>query len=239
MLFALTSFATQFRRRLFAVLAVALATFAAAASAGPAAVNWNRTVTVTPAGSHVLGNPQAKVKVTEYVSYTCPHCAHFAVQSEGPLQLAYISKGTVSIEVKHLLRDPIDLAAALLANCGTKDKFFGNHAAFMRGQQQWIQPLMGASEAQRTRWSTGPKLARLRAISSDFHLYEVLEPRGYSRPQLDHCLADEAMAKRIAAQGADAQTLGIDSTPSFAINGTLLAGTHDWETLEPQIKVQM
>ncbi len=32
-----------------AVLAVALATFAAAASAGPA-VNWNRTVTVTPAG---------------------------------------------------------------------------------------------------------------------------------------------------------------------------------------------
>ncbi len=238
MSFAPTSFAKQLPRRILAILALTMATFAAAADAGPA-VNWNRIVTLTPAGSHVLGNPQAKVKLTEYVSYTCQHCAHFEMESEGPLRLAYISKGTVSIEVKHLLRDPIDLAVALLANCGPKDKFFGNHSAFVRGQQQWIQPLIGPSAAQSTRWSAGDKLTRLRAISSDFHLYEVLEARGYSRPQLDHCLADDAMAKRIAAQGADAQKLGITSTPSFAINGTLLAGTHDWATLEPQIKVQM
>lgn len=224
------------------ILAAILATFTAAASAGPAKgtrTSWNTVVTLTPTGSHVLGNPQAKVKVTEYVSYTCSHCAHFAVESEAPLRQAYIPGGKVSIEVKHLLRDPIDLAAALLANCGPKDRFFANHLALMRSQPQWIQPLVKPTEAQRARWSSGDKVARLRAISGDFHLYEMLEARGYTRPQLDQCLADEALARRIAAQGADAQKLGIDSTPSFAINGTLLAGTHDWATLEPQIKVQM
>lgn len=230
-------------RRLPALFAVILAAFAAAASVGAGAaanrINWNTAVTLTPAGSHLLGNPQAQVKLAEYVSYTCPHCAQFTVQSDGPLRLAYVSKGKVSVEVRHMVRDPIDLAAGLLANCGPKDKFFGNHLALMRGQAQWIQPLVSPSPEQRTRWTTGNTLTRLRAISSDFHLYEVLEARGYSRPQLDHCLADEAMAKRLAAQGADAQKLGITATPSFVINGVALAGTHDWATLEPQIKVRL
>jgi len=231
-------FAPPVRRLLLASLGVLAAALGAAAGAGPVA-NWNKAVARTPAGTHVLGNPAAPLKLTEYVSYTCSHCAHFTVEAEGPLRLAYVSKGAVAVEVKHLLRDPIDLTAALLAHCGLKEKFFGNHLALMRGQAQWLQPLASPTEAQRTRWTSGNKLARLRAIAGDFGLYQVLEARGYSRPQLDHCLADEAMTKRLAAQGADAQKLGITATPSFAVNGTLLAGTHDWATLEPQLKARM
>ncbi|MES2491656.1 MAG: thioredoxin domain-containing protein [Pseudomonadota bacterium] len=220
------------------IAAIALGAFATAASARPAA-NWNKSVVRTPAATHVLGNPAAKVKLAEYVSYTCSHCAHFTVDAEGPLRLAYVSTGTVAIEVKHLLRDPIDLTAALLAHCGPSDKFFGNHLALMRGQARWIEPLTSPTPAQRSRWTSGAKLERLRAIAGDFGLYRLLEARGYSRPQLDHCLADDALAQRLSAQGADAQKLGITATPSFAINGTLLAGTHDWATLEPQLKLRM
>ena len=221
-------------RHLLAFFALMLTSATAVAASG-----WNQTVTLTPQGSHVLGNPKAAVKLTEYVSYTCPHCAHFEVQADGPLRMGYIASGKVSVEVRHLVRDPIDLTVAQFTNCGPKEKFFGNHTAFMRSQQQWIQLLMNATPAQRIRWQTGDTLTRQRAIASDFHLYEIMAGRGYSRPQLDHCLADKALAQRIAAQGADAEKLGIEATPSFTINGVLLAGTHSWDTLEPQLKLKL
>ena len=225
-------------RHLLAVPFFALAALTVRADAAPAP-GWNFTVNQNPDGGHVLGNPQAVVKLTEYVSYTCPHCAHFQAEADGTLHLSYVGSGKVSVEVKHMLRDPIDLAVALLTNCGTKDKFFGNHDAFMRRQQQWIQPLMTATAAQRGRWVTGDNVTRLRAIADDFGLYAIMDSRGYTRPALDHCLADKAEADRLAAQTDAAGKLGVDSTPSFTINGVLLAGTHSWDTLEPQIKVRL
>ena len=216
------------------ILVLGALTLSAAAAPG-----WNFTVTQNPDGSHILGNPKAKVKLTEYVSYTCSHCAHFQAEADGKLHLSYVGSGNVSVEVKHMLRDPVDLAVALLTNCGPKEKFFGNHDVFMRRQQDWIQPLMTANPAQRARWSTGDNITRLRAIASDFKLYAIMESRGYTRPALDHCLADKAQADRLAAQRTAAAELGVDSTPSFAIDGVVLAGTHDWDTLEPQLKVRL
>src|SRR5690606_21768616 len=84
--------------------------------------NWVGTVAETD-GGHRIGNPEAKVKVAEFVSYTCPHCAAFAREGEPPLQLAYVAPGSVSLEVRHLIRDPVDLAAAMLTNCGPASKF--------------------------------------------------------------------------------------------------------------------
>lgn len=221
-------------RRLFAIFALMLVP--AAALAGP---GWNRTVTLTADGAHVLGNSAAAIRLTEFVSYTCPHCAHFEVEADAPLRMGFVAPGKVAVEVRHLIRDPIDLTVAQLANCGPKEKFFANHAAFMRSQQRWMTPLMNSSPAQRTRWQTGDALTRQRAIAADFGLYDIMQARGYSRPELDRCLADQTLAKRIASQGAEAQRLGVEGTPSFAINGVLLAGTHSWEALEPQLRLKL
>lgn len=203
--------------------------------APPVRANWNTTVVVTPQGSHVLGNPAAPFKLTEYISYTCPHCSHFESQSDATLRLGYISTGKVAVEVWHLVRDPVDLTVAMLANCGPPAKFFQNHSAFMRGQEKWIAPLETATDAQRARWSNGTQLARRRAIAADFHLYEIMQGRGYDRPAADRCLADEAVAQRLGKQTQAAFEAGVEGTPSFSLNGTLLAGTHDWALLQPQL----
>lgn len=221
--------------RLLALGAVA----ALSLGAGRPAANWNATVAVTPAGSHVLGNPAAKLKLTEFVSYTCPHCAAFEREATTPLRLGYVASGKVSVEVRHVLRDPIDLTVAMLTNCGTKDKFFMNHAVFMRSQSTWIRSLATASEAQRTRWTSGTLAARNRAIASDMQFYAIMGTRGYDRPTIDRCLADAAMAERLGAQAKAAVELGVSGTPSFAINGSLLAGTSDWSLLQPQLDAQL
>lgn len=204
-------------------------------AAGKPATNWNTAVAVTPSGSHVLGNPAAKLKLTTFVSYTCPHCAHFEVEADAPLRLAYVRPGKVSVEVRHMLRDPIDLTVAMLTNCGTKDKFFLNHGMFMRSQATWMKPMMTANQAQRTRWTSGDLAARNRAIASDLHFYQIMATRGYDRITVDRCLADKAMADRLARQAQAASDLGVMKTPSFAINGSLLVGTGEWSELQPQI----
>ena len=222
--------------RLFALgLIAALSLGAGKHAPAPVRANWNTTIALTPGGGHLLGSPAAPVKLVEYVSYTCPHCAHFEVQADGALRVGYVAPGRVSVEVRHMLRDPIDLTVAMLTNCGPPSKFFLNHAAFMRSQSTWIQPLARVTPAQQQRWGTGDPVTRRRYVAADFRLYQIAASRGYDRVTADRCLADNAMAQRLAKQTEAGVALGVDSTPSFLLNDLLLTGTSEWTTLRPQI----
>lgn len=199
--------------------------------------NWPTVVVETADGAHRIGNPEAKVKLVEYVSYTCPHCAEFTREADDRIKLAYVTPGNVSLEIRHLIRDPVDLTAVMLANCGPADKFPLNHATLMLQQSRWIGPLASATAAQRQRWTSGDGPTRRRAIASDFGFYQIMQGRGYNRPELDRCLSDEAAARRFAEQSQkDWDQPGIDATPSFAINGVVMPGTHTWPALERQLR---
>ena len=198
--------------------------------------NWPTVVAETADGGHRLGNPEAKVKLVEYVSYTCPHCAEFTREADDRIKLAYVTPGNVSLEIRHLIRDPVDLTAVMLANCGPAEKFPQNHATLMLQQSRWIGPLANPTAAQRTRWTSGDGAARRRAIASDFGLYRLMEQRGYTISELDRCLADEAAARGFAERSQkDWDKPGLDATPSFAINGVVMPGTHTWPALERQL----
>lgn len=226
--------------RRFTLATVAFAALGATATiAATSHPNWTATVTVTDTGTHVLGNPAAPVKVAEFISYTCSHCADFQKQSEVAMRLAYVTPGKVSMEVRHLVRDPVDLAAALLANCGDPKRFFRNHNAFLRSQDTWMKAVANTSDQQKQRWSSGPMPTRLRAIANDAGLFGVMETLGYSRPDADRCLTDEAKMRTIVGQRDAAIAAGVQGTPSFMINNELLSDTHDWKSLETAIKARL
>ncbi|MEJ5978657.1 thioredoxin domain-containing protein [Novosphingobium sp. PS1R-30] len=224
----------------FAILALTAAlSIGATKPAAPAPRgNWLTTVAVSPNGSHLLGNPAAPVKLVEYVSYTCSHCAHFQREAEMPLQISYVQPGKVQVEVRHLVRDPIDMTVAMLTNCGTPARFYLNHSLFLRNQDNWMARVNSASEAQRARWNNGDTVARMRAIAGDLGFYGMMAQRGYDRQTLERCLADPAMTKRLVAQTTRAQTDGVEGTPSFMINGVLLTATHDWQSLNTQLQAR-
>ncbi|MCB2067336.1 MAG: thioredoxin domain-containing protein [Erythrobacter sp.] len=200
-----------------------------------AAADWNLTFAVTDRG-HRVGNPDAPVQLVEFVSYTCPHCAHFEAESDAGLRMMYLHSGRASVEVRSYLRNPIDLAATLVAQCGDPGQFFANHRALMLGQETWIAKAQAATPAQQQRWSNGDFGARMRAIGDDLDFHELMEPRGLSRSQVDRCLSDEAAAHRIVeANEADRADFNIPGTPSFAINGQLLDNVHSWDMLQPAL----
>jgi protein-disulfide isomerase len=155
------------------------------------------------------------------------------MQSEAPVKIMFVHPGTMSIEIRHIIRDPIDLTAALLANCGDKDKFFANHNALMLKQTDWLAKYDKLTKAQTDRWQTGANSARRRAIASDLGFYAIMEGRGYDRVQADRCLADETLATKLVADTeADHEKYEVHSTPSFAINGELQENVHNWLNLQ-------
>ena len=226
------------RRAIIRAAALGLAATVLAAASPPRA-NWTATVTVADDGTHVLGNPKAKVQLTEFVSYTCPHCATFQKEADAPLRLLYVRPGTVSVKVHTFVRDPVDLAVAMLVNCGDTAGFFKRHHAFLHGQDRWLSRMGAMSSAQRQRWYDGEMGPRLQSVAQDFGFYAMMEQHGVSRIAANRCLADRGLAQKLVAQTEQARALGVNGTPSFALDGTVLAGTHDWKTLDPQIKARV
>ena len=206
------------------------------AAAPATAQNWNRTVEFEN-GGHVVGNPEADTRIVEFMSYTCSHCASFAREGEPAIKLTVIPTGNYTFEIRHLLRDPVDLTAALLTHCGDPSRFMMNHTAIMSRFDDWMATARKTTDAQRSRWQFGSHAARRRAIASDLGFTEIMEGRGYTRPEIDRCLADDTKAEAMVEQSqADAQTYGLTGTPSFVIDGKLQDGVHSWNTLEPVLK---
>ncbi len=210
------------------IIAAVLVLIAGVASVA-ATQNWLATIERTPV-SHIVGNPDAPVTLTEYLSYTCPHCRDFTMTGEQALKLGYVQSGEVRYEYRHAIANPADLAATMLARCGDADKFPGNHAALMAAQPQINGLRQMATKSQTDRWNFGDKSARRRAVASDLGLYGVFERRGYTRVELDQCLNDQDLADRLEAS-ADVDWSKISGTPAFAIDGTVLEDVHTWDGL--------
>ena len=139
-----------------------------------------------------------------------------------------------------MVRDPVDLTAAMIANCGPAEKFPRNHAALMLSQPKWLPVVLKATAGQKSRWYSGDQAARRRAIAADLDFYSVMEGRGYDRTTIDRCLSDNALAKRLADQtAADEQKWNLPGTPTFAINDNLLTGVFTWGLLRPFLDAQL
>lgn len=228
--------------RVMMVLMALLGGAALVAAGKPArAPNWNQTVAQTDHDSFLLGNPDAKVKLVEYISYTCPHCSHFEQQSADQLRLGFIAQGKGSIEVRSFVRDPIDMTVAVLTRCGPPARFFTRHSVFLRTQDTWMAPLSdGVSPTENQRWFKADLATRMRYIASDFHFYEIMGTLGVDRTTTDKCLANTALAQRLAdlTQQAEEKQF-IHGTPAFMIDGALLAGTTEWSMLRPQLEARL
>ncbi|WP_260924830.1 DsbA family protein [Novosphingobium sp. 9] len=203
----------------------------AAVSAGR---NWSLVESANPDGTITVGNPNAPVKMTEYVSYTCPHCAEFHKDSTAALQQSAIPKGQIQVTVSSLLRNPIDLAVSLLVACGDPRQMWTRHNAFMATQDVWIAKAEMFTRDQQQRWFTGAVPDRMKAITTDFGFYATVKPWGISQAQADQCLSSKAAIDKLMGLQKVAEQVGVPGTPSFVIDGKL-AEEHDWPTLQKDL----
>ncbi len=149
-----------------------------------------------------------------------------------------LQPGKVTLEVRPVIRNGIDLAVTLLANCGDPAGFKSRHQALMLNQAVWLGKARNAPQSQLEIWQRADKAARMNAVNA-LGLTELLAQRGQSRAELDACVSNDTAAKALLANDeADAAEFGISSTPSFALDGKLLADVHGWETLYPVLSAR-
>ena len=201
----------------------------------PAGKQWDQTVTMTADGFPVLGNPAAPVKMVEFISYTCSHCAEFSKQSKVTLNGTLVRQGKVSLELRPFLRSAVDETPSLLALCGPQSKSFANSTALLAAQTAWFKPPADPNYAKR--WATleAKPAEQRRMIAADLGLYKIMSARGYTTAELDTCLNDQAkldmLTKQTEYAGTTVKVLG---TPSFLVNGKLQE-IYGWPELLPRL----
>lgn len=193
---------------------------------------WQSVTKRTERG-HLIGNPEAESRMIEFISYTCPHCASFTDQGEPGLELVLIGPGKMNLEVRSVVRNPLDLAVTMLVGCGDASGFKDRHRLFMNTQSQWLKKAQQSPASQQEIWARADGKARIN-MANALGLIDMLAKAGQSRSALSTCLLDEKAALALIENGeADRSEFKFPGTPSFVLDGELIKDVHEWKTLYP------
>jgi protein-disulfide isomerase len=197
-----------------AALALALSpAYAASAPAPSGTVDMAKVLQPGPLPELSLGDPKG-VTVIEYGSLTCSHCATFATTVLPAFQKAYVDTGKVHFIFREFARNPLDVAAFVLARCEGDDKTLATIDLLFAEQEKWA-------------FVDNPLEALIAAV----------RPTGMSRDQAMTCLKDQskvdAMTKILNAAEADVKVQG---TPTFVIEGKVYDGELSMAELEAIVK---
>jgi protein-disulfide isomerase len=165
-----------------------------------------------PLGDIVVGREDAPVTIIEYASMTCSHCATFHNTTYPALKAKYIDTGKVKFILREFPLDPLAAGAFMLARCAGKDKYHAMVDALFQKQKEWvvqkpIEPLMA-----------------------------IAKQAGFTEESFNSCLQDQKLLEGIESVRTRAsEKLGVNSTPTFFINGKIHRGALTIEELDKQI----
>ncbi|MFD0376654.1 DsbA family protein [Streptomyces sp. NPDC127112] len=149
-----------------------------------------------------VGRTDAPVVLIEYSDFKCGYCAKFARDTEPELVKKYVADGTLRIEWRNfpIFGAESEAAAKAAWAAGQQDRFTAFHAAA---------------------YAEG---AKAKGFGED-RLVELAREAGV--PDLDRFKADMAGDQAAAALRRDREEgyrIGVQSTPSFLVNGQPIAG---------------
>lgn len=205
--------------------------------------DWTTVTTETSEGGFLMGNPNAKVKIVEFGSLTCPHCAEFDETGAKPLIENYVKSGKVSYEFRNFVRDPYDVAASLVARCGGPASFFGLMRGFYADQRDWVGKIQAADQAKVQSIQNLPPNQQFVELAKLAGFQDWAAMRGLPPEKTNACLANQAEVDRLVQMQNDAvSAYNIPGTPGFLLNGELVTMDNSatvWAQLEGKIKAAL
>ncbi|MDO9443700.1 MAG: thioredoxin domain-containing protein [Dehalococcoidia bacterium] len=167
----------------------------------------------------VEGDPNAPVKIIEYADFQCPFCKRFADDTSRQLVAEFVETGIASVEFRHFaFLGPDSVRAAEASECAADQNLF---------------------------WAYHDVLF-LRQGAENSGVYSAANLKSYAREVADEhdgfdldafalCLDSGAKRAVVEEMTRQADALGIQSTPSFLVNGVALAGAQPIENFRAAI----
>jgi protein-disulfide isomerase len=154
------------------------------------------------------------VPIVEYGSLTCPHCAAFAHGVLPKLKAAYLDTGKARFIFREFSRNPLDVAAFVLARCVGDDKALATIDLLFASQDKWafvespLEPLLAA-----------------------------VRPTGLGRDKATECLKDKKLADEVTQIGKTASdVVKLQGTPTFVIDGKVYGGELSMDEFDAILK---
>lgn len=165
-----------------------------------------------PLPEMALGSSDAKVTLIEYASLTCGHCGAFHKDTYPELKKRYVDTGKVRFIFREFPLDPLATAGFMLARC-EPEKYWGIVDMLFEQQRAWA-------------YSDKPLDA----------LQQMMRQAGFSQEKFEACLKDQKLYQNINAVRAKGEKLGVNSTPTFFINGKMQRGNMSVAELDRTLK---
>jgi protein-disulfide isomerase len=165
-----------------------------------------------PLGDMIQGSETAPVTIVEYASLTCPHCREFAVKTFPELKKRYIDTGKVRFIFREFALNDVDLLAIVTVRCAPKDRYYALVETLFDKQDVWavnnpVQPLL-----------------------------RIAKQAGFTDESFKACASNQQIIEGVKAQRETGTKLGVNSTPTFFINGEKHVGGMPIEEVEKLIQ---
>jgi len=182
---------------------------------------------------HILGNPNAPIKIVEYSDPSCPYCKMFQSTILEIMQ-TYGASGQVAWVYRHFpLNKPDQNGNVLHPNAGTQANAFecaasvGGNAGFWAFEKDWYStfPNNGASET---------------SIADNQQIIQTAKDVKLDTSAFSDCILSNKFSGTVDKEYADGLALGIAGTPtSYIISSTgqpiAVQGAQSYATLSAAI----
>ncbi len=169
----------------------------------------------------VLGKENAPVTIVEYMSMTCPHCAHFHTTTFDAIRKKYVDTGKVRFIIREFPFDPRAAAAFMLARCNPQkpeemsapEQYFAMVSMLFKQQQTWAAADDGRAA-----------------------LLQMAKLAGFTEDSFTKCLTNQKLLDEVnATRERGSKEFGVNATPTFLINGKRFSGDMTVDTMSALI----
>jgi protein-disulfide isomerase len=211
----------------------------AAAVPAPNGGDWTQTVQQTPEGGYRMGNPNAPVKLVEYASISCSHCAEFEEAAGEALRNNYVRAGRVSWEYRPFMIFPTDPGIFMLLQCRGPQTFFQLTDQLYADQSNWLGKIQTLSPAQQQQLGGMQPQQQIAALVQATGIDQFFRQRGMPEAQISSCLANQQSLQQLMnVTSTGTSEFKVTGTPTFFVNGELVVADRPpyWQFVEPALK---
>lgn len=190
-----------------------------ASSTAPTAPTANTNAIMT-LGSRdaILGNPDASVTIVEYGDFQCPFCGQFYSQTEPLIVANYINTGKAKMVFRNFAFLGAESTAAAEADECAEDQnqAWAYHNALYTAKV--ADDAAGGGEDD--------------GFFSTAELLKLGQQVGLNMTTFTSCVNNNTDANLVATDKANASNDGIESTPTFFINGQEIEGAQPYSAFQ-------